>query len=71
LGALNRSSAYLWDYATIASLATTVIPANSLAPVEIDEAISARIGTLARVLSGTLCFAGTITFVPFTDVGGS
>jgi hypothetical protein len=55
----------------IASLATTVIPANSFAPIEIDEAISARIGTLARVLSGALCFTGTITFVPFTGVGGS
>jgi hypothetical protein len=54
----------------IAHLAGTASPANSLALIEIGEAISARIGTLARVLSGASCLAGTITFVPFPGIGG-
>jgi len=38
-------------------LAGTDSPANSLTLIEIGEAISARIGTLARVLSGAPCLA--------------
>jgi hypothetical protein len=40
-------------------LARTARPAKSLALIEIGEAIWARIGTLARVLSGALRIAGT------------
>ena len=47
----------------VASLTRTACPANSLALIEIGEAISARIGTLARVSSGAPCLAGTITFL--------
>jgi len=55
----------------IASLARTANPANSFALIEIGEAISASVRTLARVFSRAPRSAGPITFVPFTGVRGS
>jgi hypothetical protein len=55
----------------IASLARTANPANSFALIEISEAISASVRTLARVFSRAPRSAGPITFVPFTGVRGS
>jgi len=55
----------------IASLARTANPANGLALIEIGEAISASVRTLARVFSRAPGSAGPITFVPFTGVRGS
>jgi len=52
-------------------LASTACPASSLALVEIGEALSAGLRTLARVFGRALRIAGPITFVPFTCVGGS
>ena len=54
-----------------ASLARTASPTNSLALIEIGEALSASVRTLARVFSCASRIAGAITFVPFTCVGGS
>jgi hypothetical protein len=55
----------------IASLARTASPTNSLALIEIGEALSASDRTLARVFTCASRIAGAITFVPFTCVGGS
>jgi hypothetical protein len=55
----------------IASLARTASPTNSLVLIEIGEALSASVRTLARVFSCASRIAGAITFVPFTCVGGS
>ena len=55
----------------IASLARTASPTNSLALIEIGEALSASVRTLARVFSCAFPLAGAITFVPFMCIGGS
>src|SRR5215467_7418878 len=52
-------------------LPSTASPASSLALIEIAEALSASLWTLARVFGRAPRVAGPITFVPFTCVGGS
>src|SRR6516225_12494725 len=52
-------------------LASTACPAGSLALIEIGEALSASLRTLARVFGRAPRIAGPITFVPFTCVGCS
>ena len=55
----------------IGTLASTARPASSLALIEIGEALSTGLRTLARVFGRALRIAGPITFVPFTCVGSS
>src|SRR6266478_6441976 len=52
-------------------LVSTACPASRLALIEIGEALSAGLRTLARVFGRALRIAGPITFVPFTCVGSS